>query len=250
MAKRKKTIIAGNHIEVCIYTMQYPRDTTRARAAKSKMSSAARKAMNYKASRKKCRLKVLTNFSNSDIFLTLTYDDIHLPANRRDANNNIKYFIRKLRSVRKKHGEELKYVYVTENEHSGRLHHHMIINSTGKKELDIDLFNSLWIFGDEINIEFLGKFGIAHYCDYITKERDTDKKVGARMWTPSRNLIQPTEINEIVPDNETAKCPPNAVIIERDEKQNEFGEYIYIAYELLPDDNRPIRPTWRKRKSE
>lgn len=86
-------------------------------------------------------------------------------------------------------------------------------------------------------------------CDYLTKERDPERPTGAQMWTGSRNLVQPTEINEIIPDNETITCPPNAVILEREEKQNEFGAFCYLSYMILPEDNRPARPNWRKKKT-
>lgn len=248
MAKRKKTIIAGNHVEVCVYSMQYPHDAPRTRAAKQKASSAARKAMNAKSSRKKCRLKVLANFDDQDLFVTLTYDDKHLPADRAGAKGMLKYFLRKLRTIRKKYGQETKYVYVTENEHEGRLHHHLILNSTGSDDLDITLMRQLWAFG-AVDMEFLRTHGIAHYCDYITKERDPERPNGAQMWTGSRNLVQPTEINEIIPDNETITCPPNAVVLEREEKQNEFGAFCYLSYMILPEDNRPTRPSWRKKKT-
>ena len=46
MAKRKKTIIAGSIVKTILYTAPEPRDGERARAEKSRMTSAAQKAMN------------------------------------------------------------------------------------------------------------------------------------------------------------------------------------------------------------
>lgn len=51
MAKRKKTIIAGPIVKTIIYTAPEPQDGKRARAEKSKMTSAAQKAMNDKTAR-------------------------------------------------------------------------------------------------------------------------------------------------------------------------------------------------------
>lgn len=43
MAKRKKTIVAGDLVKTVIYTAPEPRDGARVRAAKSRMTSAAQK---------------------------------------------------------------------------------------------------------------------------------------------------------------------------------------------------------------
>lgn len=49
MAKRKKTIIAGSIVKTIIYTAPEPLDGKRTRAEKSRMTTAAQKAMNDKA---------------------------------------------------------------------------------------------------------------------------------------------------------------------------------------------------------
>ena len=46
MAKVKKTIIAGSLVKSVIYTAPEPRDGQHVRAVKSRMTSAAQKAMN------------------------------------------------------------------------------------------------------------------------------------------------------------------------------------------------------------
>lgn len=246
MAKRKKTIIAGDLVLVSVYPMPYPRDKEHVRAAKAKMSTKARRAMNLKASKRKLELLLSCNFSQDDLFVTLTYDDRHLPGSRKDAVSNLRLFLRRLRIQRKKQGKELRYVYVTENKHGeGRLHHHLVINCTGEDETA--LFRSLWEFGENVDVRPCGV--PSDRGEYMTKEAAEGKAPGAQLWTGSRNLQRPEEINEIVPDNETVKCPPNAVVLERLEEQNEYGEFIYIKYRLLPVGNRPVRPSRRKKQN-
>ena len=46
MAKRKKVTRAGQLVKAVIYTAPQPRDSEHARAVKSRMTSAARRAMN------------------------------------------------------------------------------------------------------------------------------------------------------------------------------------------------------------
>ena len=75
MAKRKKTIIAGQIVKTIIYTAPEPLDGKRARAEKSRMTSAAQKAMNDKAARGRLEMLLAANFTGRDLFVTLTYRD-------------------------------------------------------------------------------------------------------------------------------------------------------------------------------
>ena len=79
MAKRKKVITAGSLVKVVVYTVPLPRDPEHIRAAKSRVSSAAQKAMNYRTAQGKLEMLLAANFGPKDLFVTLTYDDDHLP---------------------------------------------------------------------------------------------------------------------------------------------------------------------------
>ena len=73
----------------------------------------------------KLEVVIAANFSYQDLVLTLTYDDEHLPPSKREAVRLLKRFLIQLRSERQRHGQDLKYVYVTESKHGdGRIHHH------------------------------------------------------------------------------------------------------------------------------
>ena len=151
MAKRKKTIVAGDLIKTVIYTAPEPRDGPRVRAAKSRMTSAAQKAMNDKTARGRLEMSIAANFKRHDLFLTLTYRLKDLPAKRAGAVLNVRKFLRNMREVRKNAGIPFKYIYVTEEKHGdGELHHHIIMNAT---ERDIETIRSLWPYGDVIDIE-------------------------------------------------------------------------------------------------
>lgn len=142
MAKRKKTITAGCIVKTILYTAPQPRDGERVRAVKSRMTTAAQKAMNDKTARGRLELLMAANFTGRDLFITLTYRDADLPAQRRDAIATIRKFLRDMRMLRKKKGQDFRYIYTTENKHgAGRLHHHLVINAT---ERDIETLRSLW----------------------------------------------------------------------------------------------------------
>ena len=156
--KRIKTVRAGRLVFGVCYTQALSSDSPKARAAKTKCSSLARRALNFRAAWQKLRLILCANFRRGDLWITLTYDDAHLPANRKEAKANMTRFVDRLRAERKKTGDALRYVYVTEELLDGggrRLHHHAII-SAGDARRDYELIRSLWTFGDNIEIRQLG----------------------------------------------------------------------------------------------
>lgn len=230
MAQRKKTIIAGRLVKTVLYTAPEPRDEPRVRAAKSKATTAAQKAMNDKSALVRLELLLAANYSESDIFLTLTYRDETLPQRRNDAIKNARWYLRQLREQRKVRGQTLKYIYTTEDKHGGgRLHHHIVLNATGK---DMETLRSLWVHG-EIEVEYIGKYDYAQLARYLTKESREGRPVGAQMWTASRNLEKPIVRTEFVSNDTALAAPVGCHVLEREEKMNEFGSYRYIKY-MLP----------------
>jgi len=232
-------------------------DSAKARAAKSKCSSLARRALNFRAAWQKLRLLLAANFGRGDLWVTLTYDDEHLPDSRREAKKRITLFLDRMRAARRRNGEELKYTYVTEElteEGGRRLHHHMVLTA-GSAHRDYELIRSLWTFGQNIEIRQLGTHEL--YADdflelaqYMCKERNPDAKVycvGDKCWVSSRNLARPETASEMVEDNVTITAPPGARILDQDHKLNEYGSYDYIVY-LLP--SRPPEPKRRRKTAE
>ncbi|WP_297197489.1 rolling circle replication-associated protein [uncultured Flavonifractor sp.] len=232
MAKRKKTIVAGDLIKTVIYTAPEPRDGPRVRAAKSRMTSAAQKAMNDKTARGKLEMQIAAAFKRSDLFLTLTYRPKDLPANRKGAVINVRKFLRNMREYRKSVGIPFKYIYVTEEKHGdGKLHHHIIMNAT---ERDIETIRSLWPYGDVIDIEYLGCREYVTWAEYMTKEGVEGRQVGAQLWTSSKNLEKPKVTYSYVDNDETLTAPIGAHVLEKEEKVTEFGSYCYIKYYIPP----------------
>ena len=133
MAKRLKTITAGRLVVVGCYTIPTPRSTERERKALREISSAAQMTINANRSWQRLELLLAANFGRRDLHVVLTYDDEHLPANRQAAVQRVRKMLPQLRAVRKSRGQELKYIYVTEqlSSEGGRLHHHMVVNGTG-----------------------------------------------------------------------------------------------------------------------
>ena len=233
MAKKHKKVQGGEIVKEAIYTAPEPRDTHQARAAKSRMTRAAQKAMNDKTARGRLEMIMAENFTRSDLFVTLTYRDEDLPDRRKDAVQNVRKFLRKFREWRKTHGQTLKYIYTTESKHeAGRYHHHLVINAAGG---DLELIRALWPHGDMVSMEYIGNRDYGQLAAYITKEGVEGRPVGAQMWTASRNLSKPHKETRYVPNCTELEIPVGVIIMEREEKMTEFGSYSYVKYRIPPN---------------
>jgi len=246
MAKQRyKRVQAGRLVREALWTPVFPYDTPAQRAAKSRVSSAARKKINQRLAWKKLMLLLAANFTGRDLHVVLTYDDDHLPANAAAARKFIKRFLAALRQHRRAKGEELLYIYNIEGRHgSGRLHHHIVLKAGDK-----DVLQKLWPYGLVLPPHRIDRYGYSGLAQYLTKEaREESAPVGARSWVGSLNLQKPAEApTEWVPDSIRLEPPTNAYILERDEQSNEFGRFQYVEY-LLPDPplGRRVRPPQRK----
>lgn len=240
MAKRRKTITAGRLVKTVIYTVPGPRDSEHVRAAKSKATTEAQRALNYKTAQGRLEMLLAANFDKDDFFCTVTYRDECLPKTIDEAKENIRSFFDALRKVRKKRGLVLKYVYVTEGQHGDkRYHHHLVINAV--EDGDVETIRSLWPFGDVVDVERIYNYEYLDIAKYITKEAAEGKPVGAPMWSRSRTLENPKVESCFVPDDETIEPPPGAYVLEKEEKQNEFGSFCYLKYRL-PTPRKPFKP--------
>ena len=244
--KRLKKITAGRLVRSVVYTVPRRTDQPAARAARQRISSAAQARLNIRTSRDKLEMLLACNFGDGDLWVTLTYDDTHLPPNREAARKILQKFFRQLRAIRKKRGQAVAYVYCTQqvlDDGSQRLHHHLILNATGKE--DYDDIRSLWTAGLNIKIDRLhGDDDITDKASYMCHEPiDHGKpKVGEQMWTPSRGLRRPEVETMDVPDDITLQAPAGATTVENDSLRNEYGDFAFIKY-WLPRDRayQPIR---------
>lgn len=242
--KRKKTITAGRVVSTYMYTVPSGRDKPHVREAKLKCSTKARTDMNLRQATKKLENLINTNFSEKDLLVTLTYNNEHLPITYNDSKIIVRKFISKFRKKRVKDKKDLKYIYVTEHKHA-RIHHHFIINGTGKKlEQELEDIEEIWGKGT-IEVERLDNSG--NYSDlahYLTKENKDDKTIYSRRWNSSLNLDKPLIETKTAHDNESLTVPLGASVIEGDSFRNEWGEYVYIKY-LLP--RKPYKPRTKKK---
>lgn len=252
MAKRLKTITAGRLVSGICYTVATGQDNETERTARRRMSTEAQERINLRRAWQKLEMLLAANFGAGDIHVVLTYNDRHLPVNRQSGIKLLRKFLGLLRRYRKARGQPLKYIYVTEqlSAEGGRLHHHLILNGTGE---DVEVLRSLWDNG-QVELERLDIWqGYEALAKYLTKEpREIGRaEAGAKAWTSSMGLIKPNVVSEPVPDNVTISAPAGAIILDRREEHNEFGDYLYLKYLLSGrrKEKKGTRPP-RKRKRE
>ena len=251
MSKTLKQIRAGRLVTAVVYTTPTAGDPARARAQKQKTSTAAREKLNARTSFAKLERKLAANFDDGDLFITLTYDDERLPSTKKIAVNRLRAFIKELKKTREEKDEKTRYIYVTEGGcPGGRLHHHMVLNTTGE---DFDEIRKLWKWGCDVEIRRL-RFDQTHsYEDlatYLTKEPREwgHPQVGERTWTPSLGLEDPKPNTESVPDYLTLAAPPEAIIVANEGPvKNGYGEYAWIKYLMPRAPGRKRRRAKRKK---
>lgn len=238
MAKERRKIIQAGRLWMAVqYTAIHTQNQTARREARSQISTPARESLNAKLSWQKLMLILAANFNSNDLVATLTYRDADLPVRREDADRRLSNFIRALRTYRRSLEQpiDLTYVRVTEGYHSGgRLHHHLIINTTGA---DYEIIRQLWQKnGDDVDFEKFGQDGAERWAKYLTKEpREKGRRyVGDRTWRTSRGMKRPEPCSIYVEKGECLEPPPGAFVTDRAECSNSYGHFCYMMA-LLPE---------------
>lgn len=188
-----KEIKAGEQFEVEIYPQfksmdEVPEEGRRIRRDNSK----AQRNLNDKNARKYVERLINRNFGDKDLWITLTYDDAHLPPDGDigAATKNMQNYIKRVNYQRKKRGlPKAKYVYVTEYNEAAeiRWHHHIVMDGA----LDMDTAEKCWGQGSRNEVRRLQKDenGLSGMANYIVKEK---KRIRSeRRWNSSQGLIDP-----------------------------------------------------------
>ena len=84
------------------------------RGKRCKPTSEIQKRLNQRHAEGKLRRLLHTNFTPSDLFATLTFDDTNLPASVEDAQRLLQNFLRRLKRKYTRLGLDAKYIYVLE----------------------------------------------------------------------------------------------------------------------------------------
>lgn len=186
------TLRAGRVVRQVLFTPKYPNPNQTRRGIS--ISKEDKQKANLKTSYEKLLMLMCANFSPGDWWITLTYDDDHLPADKEASKKPFRRFMRCFRKYRKDNKDPLLYVYCTQLTTSNggiRLHHHMVMR--WEDDADRERIESLWE-GGIVYIRKLKDYKeILDKAHYMCREpRELGVHVpGEQVWTGSRGLVRP-----------------------------------------------------------
>lgn len=204
----KKEYICGNLTEVELYHKGNYGAPGKTRGKKKKPSTEEMKKANEINRKKTLRRLINTNFKAGDIHLILTYAKENRP-NPEESKEYLDKFIRTLSRRYKKHGEQFKWVKVTEYKNKA-IHHHMIINCPDSWDPSKDIA-SIWTRGRPKQTRLDGSGNYSQLAEYLIKETsksfsedDSPQKLA---FSHSRNLKKPTVHKKTVRAGTWKKIP-------------------------------------------
>lgn len=230
--KRRKTIRAGRLVWDITYTVPRPNANTAQRKRIREVTEEQIQRTNANTAQRKLEMLMATNFDEADLVLTVTYRDADLPDSADVTRKHLGKVFAQMRAYRKARGlPDLKYIYVLEGRHGDhRPHAHLIVNAAGG---DLELMRSLWIWGDDIQLNYIRERGYDGWAGYLTKERREASLNGKKQFVGSRNLDRPVTTYAWVDDGTTVDAPPGAQVLDEGGGRNEIASCRFVKY-LMP----------------
>ena len=232
-------IISGRVVETRRSFLPSRSTPQKIRGTRKAGSSSERKIFaNERAEKLRLARLLNTNCYNGGYLITLKYSDVRLPTSYEDARTDGQKLMRKLGSLCRKQGIELRRVLVTANwspKRNGpaRYHHHVVIN-----EIPLSILQELWPAG-ELHVKRLKNGDLsdlaAYLCDNVHLEDGRKKK-----WSPSQNLAKPV-YTEPVPVSDPDGILPltgAAEIVQAptyDEDGRQVGGYMRCTLPVRPE---------------
>lgn len=227
------TLRAGKVVRQALYSPRDPNPNQRRWAIS--ISKEEKQRANLKTSYEKLLMLMCANFSPGDWWVTLTYDDAHLPPSREASRPYWRKFMRWMRKYRRDNKEPLLYVYCTQlttRDGGRRLHHHMVMRY--EDDSDEEMIRSLWQWGEVVHIRKLKDFeeivDKAHYMCREPRELGVHAP-GEQMWTASRGLYRP-KFEYAVIDNDAVdiSVPVGCTALTEPLQLPGYGGYKTIIY--------------------
>lgn len=169
----------------------YPRNygaPGKGRQSKIRATPEQIRLQNRKNKEKRIRRKMKANFRENDIWVTLTYRQGERPFDMKEAVNDIRRFLDKMRRYYKKLGIPLKWMLHTEIGSRGGIHHHLVINRVTDADI---MIRSAWKKGGAHMDLMYEEGGFRRLANYLAKEPDQENKLKESRYSCSRNLKPP-----------------------------------------------------------
>ena len=185
MPKYRKKIWSGDVYEVEEFYCPRSIGKKYERGMNENLTSEEQEKRNLKLARKKMTRLVNANFGGEDYFVLLTFSK---EVTREEAKKDLGNFWKRLGRWKKKRGEELKYIWVLEEQ--GKIHFHIIMNEIKNMNMKQawEVLQEKWGNGLVLIKKMKKNQPDMKLANYLTKEK---VKKGERRWKASRNLKQP-----------------------------------------------------------
>lgn len=188
-----KEITAGDQFEIEIYPQFRKMDEVPPEGQRIvRDNSKAQRNLNDKNAKKYLERLINENFGTGDLWITLTYDEEHLPEDGDvdAAIKNMQGFIRRVNYQRKKRGlPNAKYVYITAYNPGAeiRWHHHIVMDG----DMEMEVVESCWKQSSRNELRHIraDEDGLLGMSKYI--EGDKNRIHGERRWNSSQGLRDP-----------------------------------------------------------
>ena len=227
---RVKRIQAGDTLEIEAYPIWSTTAAASAARRESEKHRDAVMAVNLRNAQKNLRRLMNANFGSGDILLTLTYKPHQQPGSEQDAQRDIRNYLRRLRTLRKRMGLcELKYIYITETTHGAagtRYHHHLIVNGGVSR----DEIEKVWQKGiANSRAAQPDAFALSGWAHYMSKQKATQEKAYTRGYAHSKNLKQP---RITYADHKLSRRAMQQIATDMQQRGTEILEKLYTGYQV------------------
>ena len=157
------------------------------RGKKRKPTPESQRKNNLRRSAQRLTLELNENFGPDCWYLTLNYRPDARPPDKETLTRQMGRYLRQMRSIYKRSGKVLKYVWVSEVGPRGGCHIHIVVS-----DIDLKLIRDAWVYGG-MYIEPLRKDRnyrklAEYFIEYSEKTRKTFGGKQAGRYNPSKNL--------------------------------------------------------------
>ena len=254
-------IISGSVIETRRSYLPVRNGAKKARGTRRAGASSAKKILaNERQEALRLGRLLNANFGDGGYLVTLKYNDARLPQDYETLCVNGSKLMRKLNTLCKKQGTELKRVLINANfnpryQRPARLHHHLVVN-----EISLDILRKLWP-EDQLQVTSLQKGDLTQLASYLVANV-SDIGVGKKRWYASQNLEKPVFSEPVeVKDMDGIEIPAGALQTVQqptyDEEGRQIGSYMRCLLPAKPIIRggmikipKPAKRGGKKRKEE
>lgn len=240
-----KTITSGKYVEKEIYPLWKCKSNS-PRGAKKKETSEKMKKLNINNKVKEMTRLMNTNFTEEDLYITLTYKGKAPTLDR--AKKDMRNFLDRIRTWWKKNmkDKEFKYIFVIDyvddpdKTKRTRIHHHLVMSG-----MDMDIVRKNWTLGrktvERLQPDEVGFEGLATYM-----ARQSKTKYGR-----SRNLKKPkiTKSRTSLSNRKAENFAAN-INLHKEFFENKYKDLLFINCQVYKSEEYPgvyIRTKMRKR---